>query len=78
MEMEMTKRIIQALMEVSVAKNAIRREEREAQRDKRQAPRSILDRLQANLRLAEENLFQAECAVEAMQKYPPLKVVFRG
>jgi hypothetical protein len=69
----MMKRVIGAQMEVVAALEAMKRSQREAERDKRQVAGTYLDRLRSDRDLAMANLEQALAAEEAMRMYPPIR-----
>ncbi len=61
---------------VGQAVKRLRQEEREAQRERRQVPRSLMDRLQREIADAKRGVSAACASLEAVSKYPPLKLVF--
>lgn len=57
---------------VGVAHDRLAKEEKEARKESRQVPRSLRDRLQADINDARANVDSAGAALEAVARFPPL------
>ncbi len=66
--------VVSRRLAVGAAYKRLRAEEREAQRERRQVPRVLLDKLQREISDAKLLVGSAIASLEAVCKYPPLKV----
>lgn len=66
-------RVLGAQMEVAAAYEAIRRAQKEAERERRPVPAVVADKLRNERDLAMANLSAAHAAVEAAKRFPPLR-----
>lgn len=70
----MSKRILQATVELDTAERNWKRVQKEAEREKKIVPSHLRDHHIAAIRLCRGNLDQASAAEFAMNKYPPIRV----
>ncbi len=66
--------VVTRRLAVGQAIKRLRVEEREAQRERRQVPRPLMDRLLREIADAKLHVGSAVASFEAVNKYPPLKV----
>lgn len=68
----MTKRMLQAVVELDNAERNWKRLERESQKERRMVPNHLRDQHMAEISLCKRNIAAAEAAEYAMNRFPPV------